>query len=74
MDKIKEILKKIRLVDFIIIITTIKKVFIRSDITKSTEEIDVTLDYGDALLKTGKITKKEFDEKLAEARELLCKR
>lgn len=47
--------------DLKIILTTIKKVFIRSDITKSTEEIDVTLDFGDVLLKEKKVSRSKYD-------------
>ena len=47
------------------------EIFVRSNITESNEEIDVTLDYGDALLKEGKVSKEEYDAKQAEARRLL---
>ena len=47
---------------------TIRKVFIRSDITESNDEIDVTDDYGDYLLKSGRISKEEYDLKQQEAR------
>ena len=60
-DKIKWDLKYIEKVSFVgdikIVWQTFKKVFVRSNITESNEEIDVTLDYGDALLKEGKISK-----------------
>lgn len=74
-DKIKWDLKYIEKVSFVgdikIVWQTIKKVFMRSNITESNEEIDVTLDYGDALLKERKVTKEEYDAKQAEARRLL---
>ena len=74
-DKIKWDLKYIEKVSFVgdikIVWQTFKKVFVRSNITESNEEIDVTLDYGDALLKEGKISKEEYDAKQAEARQLL---
>ena len=74
-DKIKWDLKYIEKISFIsdirIVWQTFKKVFVRSNITESNEEIDVTLDYGDALLKEGKVTKEEYDAKQAEARQLL---
>ena len=74
-EKIKWDLKYIEKVSFIgdvkIVWKTFKKVFVRSNITESNEEIDVTLDYGDALLKEGKVTKEEYDAKQAEARRLL---
>ena len=50
---------------------TAMKVFARKDLTESSEEIDVTDDFGDWLLKTGKITRREYDEKMALARHLL---
>ncbi len=53
---------------------TFKKVFVRSNITESSEEIDVTLDYGDALLKAGKVTQEEYNQKQLEAIKLLEER
>ncbi len=50
---------------------TFKKVFVRSDITASDQEIDVTMDYGDALLQAGKITKTQYDLLQNKAKELL---
>ena len=50
---------------------TFKKVFVRSNITESSEEIDVTLDYGDALLKAGKISKEEYEHNQEIARQIL---
>lgn len=47
--------------DLNLIWLTFKKVFIRNNITDSDEEIDITLDYGDALLKAGKISKSKYD-------------
>lgn len=74
-DKIKWDLKYIEKITFIgdikIVWQTFRKVFIRSNITESNEEIDVTLDYGDVLLKEGKVTKEEYDAKQAEAKQLL---
>lgn len=57
--------------DIKIIWQTFKKVFVRSNITESNAEIDVTLDYGDALLKEGKVTKEEYDAKQAVAKQML---
>ncbi len=57
--------------DLKIIVLTIKKVFVRSNITESSEEIDVTLDYGDWLLEQGKVSKEEYDKKQKEAKKLL---
>ena len=74
-EKINWDLKYIENISFIgdinIIWQTFKKVFVRSNITESSEEIDVTFDYGDALLEEGKVTKEEYDAKQAEARQLL---
>ena len=74
-DKIKWDLKYIEKVSFVgdikIVWQTFKKVFVRSNITESNEETDVTLDYGDALLREGKVSKEEYDAKQAEARRLL---
>ena len=50
--------------DFKILLKTIFKVFGR---TENSEELDVTLDYGDALLQSGKITQKEYKTKQQEA-------
>lgn len=46
--------------DLKLVWNTIKKVFLRRNITKSSKETDVTLDYGDALLKEGFVTKEEY--------------
>lgn len=55
--------------DFKIILLTVKKVFAREDI--STEGMDTAEDFGDYLLRIGKITKEEYDEKQEQARKLL---
>lgn len=74
-DKIKWDLKYIEKISFVgdvkIVWQTFKKVFVRRNITESNEEIDVTLDYGDALLKDGKVTREEYDAKQVEAKQLL---
>ena len=54
--------------DFAIVMKTILKVFGKKE---SRSELDVTDDYGDALLKAGRITREEYEAKQAEARELL---
>lgn len=54
--------------DLKIILFTVKKVFGKSE---SSEELDVTDDYGVALLKSGQITQKVFDEKQLEAKIIL---
>ncbi len=62
-EKINWDLKYIKKVNFIndirIILMTVKKVFGRNE---TSEEVDVTLDYGDELLKNGKISKAQYDE------------
>ena len=57
--------------DIKIILVTIKKVFIRTHITESSAEIDVTLDYGDELLKTGKVSKSQYFRLQAYAKKIL---
>ncbi len=75
-DKFKWDLKYIERVsfasDFKIVFNTVKKVFVRSDMTESDEETDVTLDYGDALLAEGKINAEEYRAGLTEAKRLLA--
>jgi lipopolysaccharide/colanic/teichoic acid biosynthesis glycosyltransferase len=74
-DKIKYDLEYIDNISFIndlkICFLTVKKVFIREDISQ--EGMDTAEDFGDYLLHTGKITKEEYDEKQKEAIELLKK-
>lgn len=60
--------------DLKIILLTVKKVFIRTDMTGSDQEIDLTDDYGDALLKAGEISREYYNEKIAYAKQLLEKR
>lgn len=57
--------------DFKIVLLTVKKVFFRKNITRGDEEIDLTLDYGDALLKEDKIEKPKYDALQAYARCLI---
>lgn len=75
-EKFKWDLKYIENITFIgdvtIILTTIRKVFIRGNITESTEEIDVTLDYGDELLQRKKVTKQKYNELQGKAKLLLA--
>jgi len=54
--------------DMRIVLKTIGKVFWKKE---SQEELDVTLDYGDALLKEGKVSREEYDRRQARARTLL---
>ena len=74
-DKLRWDLKYIENVSFSedarIVWQTFRKVFVRSNITESNEEIDVTLDYGDWLLQEGKISREEYEAKQAEAKRLL---
>lgn len=51
---------------------TFKKVFIRSDFVQINAETDLSIDYGDALLKAGKVTQKKYDELQAQALEILA--
>ena len=60
--------------DLKILALTVRKVFIRSHLTESSEEIDVTDDFGDYLLKNGRVTQEDYDRKQAEARRLLAER
>jgi lipopolysaccharide/colanic/teichoic acid biosynthesis glycosyltransferase len=62
------------LADLKIVWLTFKKVFIRSNIAESNEEIDVTLDYGDALLSAQKVTQAEYDSLQECAKQLLSER
>ncbi len=57
--------------DLEVIWQTVKQVFMRGDITKSNQEIDVTEDYGDYLLKNGRITREEYDMLQEKAKKLL---
>ncbi len=70
--KIEWDLKYIEKVSFFgdcrIICLTVLKVFGKSE---SSAELDVTADYGDVLLKEGKVSKEEYESKQAEARRLL---
>ena len=74
-DKINWDLKYIENITFLgdlkLVWMTFRKVFIRSKMTESSDEIDVTLDYGDALLRDGRITKEKYDAVQAYARNLI---
>lgn len=54
--------------DLKIVFLTVKKVFGKSE---STDELDVADDYGDELLKTGKVTREQYELNQAEAKKLL---
>ena len=77
-DKFNWDLKYIENVSFLgdlkLVWMTFKKVFVRGNITESNDEIDVTLDYGDALLRAGKVTQEEYNQKQSEAIRLLEER
>lgn len=77
-DKLNWDLKYIENITFLgdlkLVWMTFKKVFVRANITESSEEIDVTLDFGDALLKAGKVTQEEYNQKQSEAIKLLEER
>lgn len=57
--------------DFNIILLTVKKVFGKGE---TSEEVDVTLDYGDELLKDGRITQTQYDELQKKAIRILNER
>lgn len=71
-DKLNWDLKYIENVSFIgdckIVWMTVKKVFGKGE---KSEELGVTDDYGDALLKSGKVSREKYDALQAEARELI---
>ena len=77
-DKLNWDLKYIENITFLgdlkLVWMTFEKVFVRANITESSEEIDVTLDFGDALLKAGKVTQEEYNQKQSEAIKLLEER
>jgi len=74
-DKLNWDLKYIENITFLgdlkLVWMTFKKVFVRSNITESSNEIDVTLDYGDALLNEGKVTEEEYRHKQEAAIKIL---
>lgn len=57
--------------DLKIVFETVKQVFIRENITESSEEIDLSLDYGDALLAEGKVSRERYEELQEAARKIL---
>lgn len=59
--------------DVKIIIDTVKQVFFNEKGIKggTVDEVDITDDFGDYLLKAGRVNKEEYDRKQEEARELL---
>lgn len=59
--------------DVKIVIDTVKQVFFKEKGIKDSNinEIDITDDFGDYLLKEGRVSKKEYNEKMNDAEELL---
>lgn len=59
--------------DVKIIVDTVKQVFFKEKGLEDSDvdEIDITDDFGDYLLKKGRVSQEEYDQKLIEARELL---
>lgn len=59
--------------DVKIIINTVKQVFFKEKgIENGTvDEVDITDDFGDYLLKAGRVSKEEYDQKMNDAKELL---
>ena len=60
--------------DMKIIFDTVKQVFFKEKGIEggTVDEVEITDDLGDYLLKLGRVTKKEYDEKQKEARALLA--
>lgn len=59
--------------DVKIIFDTVKQVFFKEKGLENSDidEVDITSDFGDYLLKAGRISKEEYDQKMNEAKELL---
>lgn len=59
--------------DVKIIFDTVKQVFFKEKGLENSDadEIDITDDFGDYLLKAGRVSKEEYDQKMNEAKELL---
>ena len=77
-EKFKWDLEYIKNISFVndvkIILMTAKKVLIRSNSAESSAETDVTLDFGDELLKYGKVRQEDYLERQAYAKELIANR
>lgn len=65
-DKLDFDLQYIQRISFLsdirIIASTVKQVFFRPNITESSSEIDITLDFGDHLLREGRIDSKKYSQ------------
>ena len=59
--------------DVMIIVNTVKQVFFKQkgQENQDIDEVDITDDFGDYLLKKGRVSKEEYDKKQAEAKTLL---
>ena len=59
--------------DVKIIINTVKQVFFKEKGIEggTVDEVDITYDFGDYLLKAGRVSKEKYDQKMNEAKELL---
>lgn len=59
--------------DLKIIIDTVKQVFFKEKGIEggTVDEVDITDDFGDYLLKAGRVSKEDYDQKMNEAKELL---
>ena len=62
--------------DVKIIIDTVKQVFFKKKGIKggTVNEVDITDDFGDYLLKAGRISREEYDQKMIESKKLLMER
>lgn len=74
-DKIDWDLKYIEGISFLndvkIVWMTFKQVFIRKEMTQSSAELDITDDYGDALLKAGRVSQSEYEALQAYSKSLI---
>lgn len=76
-DKLATDLEYVQNITFLgdvkIVFDTVKQVFFKQkgQTDNSIDEIDITDDYGDYLLKRGRVTQEEYDQRHREARELL---
>ena len=74
-DKLDFDLQYIQRISFLsdlrIVATTVKQVFFRSDITQSSSEIDITLDFGDELLRDGRVAPDYYHQLQELARQLI---
>ena len=59
--------------DVKIIIDTVKQVFFKEKGIEGSDidEVDITDDFGDYLLRAGRVSREEYDQKQAEAKALL---